>query len=63
MNLPAERRTPDEQRERALDTLKLHFIAAKSSDERRELFNAMRALMRGRSRSMVERLERQRGIG
>jgi hypothetical protein len=53
---------PDEIRERMIEIVKLKFLAARSSDERRELFDEMRVLIRGRSAAQVERLERERGL-
>jgi hypothetical protein len=53
---------PDELRERMIEIVKLKFLAARSSDERRELFDEMRVLIRGRSAAQVERLERERGL-
>jgi hypothetical protein len=53
---------PDELRESLIEITKLKYLAAKTSDERRVLFDNMRVLMRGRSRAVVERLERERGL-
>lgn len=58
--------TPDEHREHLIRGVKERLIAAAKAgapeQDRRDLFNAMRALMRGRSRAMVERLERAKGL-
>jgi hypothetical protein len=58
--------SPDEHREFLIRGVKNRLIEASTSgapeQERRDLFNAMRALMRGRSRAVVERLERVRGL-
>ena len=55
-----------EHREYLIRGVKERLIEASQSgapeQDRRDLFNDMRALMRGRSRAMVERLERERGL-
>jgi hypothetical protein len=56
----------DEHREYLIRGVKERLIAASESgapeQDRRDLFNAMRALIRGRSRAAVERIERARGL-
>ena len=69
MNLTAWRQRPvfmdsEEAREQLIRGVKERLIAASESGQpeqyRRDLFNAMRALMRGRSKAQVARLEKAR---
>jgi hypothetical protein len=55
-------RTADDAHERMIELVKLRFLAAKTTDERRELFDTMRELIRTRSPEQVARIERERGL-
>ena len=58
--------SPDEHREHLIRGVKERLIEASQAgapeQDRRDLFNAMRALIRGRSRAAVERIERAKGL-
>ena len=52
----------DEERELMLERLTLRFQAAGSTEERKELWNQISLLIRGRSKAQVERMERAKGL-
>jgi hypothetical protein len=52
----------DEHRESMIERVSLQFQAAQTQDERRELWAQLRELINGRSKALVEQMERNRGL-
>lgn len=52
----------DDLREDMIKELGLRFMAAKTSEERRELWGQIRILIRGRSAARVKQMEQERGL-
>ena len=53
---------PDILREKMLDQLRLQYLGTVDLAEKHEIFNAMRTLIKGRSKAQVEQMETARGL-
>lgn len=54
--------TDDDAREDMIKDLGLRFMAAKTSEERRELWDQIRILIRGRSAARVKQMGPEHGL-